>query len=79
MKTKPKKDKIMKIAKLIFCATIAFIILSGCMTLSASKAYIVTPQPGETKIVVKADAVVTCQDYFFFQRCTLNLEMQQVR
>ena len=69
----------MKIVKLVFASICAIVLLSGCMTISVSKSLVVTPQPGETKIVVTGNAVTHCQDYFLFFRCTLNIEMEQAK
>lgn len=57
--------------------TLAALSLSGCISLTASKSLIVTPEPGETKIAVTANAVTRCKDYFIFYRCTLNLDLKQ--
>lgn len=69
----------MKIPKFVFVGTTTVLLLSGCMTITANKSLIVTPQPGEAKIVVTGNAVTNCKDYVFFFRCTLNLEMHQVK
>lgn len=63
----------------IIYAAFAALMLHGCMTITASKSLVVSPEPGETKIVVTGNATTHCQDYFFFSRCTLTIEMQRAR
>lgn len=55
------------------------LLLSGCMTITASKSLVVTPKPTDTTIVVTGNAVSRCQHYVLFFRCTLNIEMQQAK
>jgi hypothetical protein len=54
-------------------------LLSGCMTITASKSMVVEPQPGETKIPVTANAVTHCRHYVVIYRCTLNVDIERAK
>jgi PBP1b-binding outer membrane lipoprotein LpoB len=57
----------------------ALLFLQGCMTITATKSLSIKPQPDEKIVLVQADAVTQCTDYFFFFRCTLNVDVKQVK
>jgi hypothetical protein len=49
----------------------------GCATLSDTKSLSITPQPGETRVVVDTNAVTRCTDIFFVISCKLEHELHQ--
>lgn len=64
----------MKTALLTSC-----LLLQGCMTITASKTLVVTPEPSETRIAVTASAVTNCKNFILFTHCTLNIAMDRAR
>lgn len=50
------------------------LLLAGCMRFTTVKS--ATVQPSMTATVVTATSVVTCHDYFAFQRCWNELSME---
>lgn len=53
--------------------------LQACTTISASKTIMVTPEAGETKIPVVANAVSRCGNFVVFFRCTLTVELDRAK
>jgi hypothetical protein len=63
--------------KTSFLLGITFVLLSGCMTLNNNKSVLVPPSDKAT--MVTSYATAHCQDYFFFEQCSLDNKMTAVR
>lgn len=57
----------------------ACVCMQGCTTISAAKTIIVTPEAGETKIPVTANAVSRCGNFVVFWRCTITVEIERAK
>lgn len=61
-----------------FCAA-ATLLLQGCLSISGTKTLAVPVDPNQKTILVTSNATVQCRDYFFFFRCNLAVDVQQVK
>lgn len=59
--------------------TAIVILISGCVHVRESKSIIVTPEPGQTEVLVESNVSARCRDILGIISCNTNIDLHQVK